>query len=241
MKKEDKNMFILVIILVVILSLYITYQTNLKDFIEFLAKIAPLLILGTLFIGINQLKLSRKQQLDTKQWNKNQLTLRQLHKTREKIKSILNDLEQKAFTKKEVKEVNIKPISEREIGESLTLKEIHILFGNGIYEPNNGFKYYIKDIKEENLNRDIRSIISNYLGEFEYIAAGANQDIFDKEIINNVIGYSFMRAFTTFHTYIYHLREVHFKDDSIYLEIEKLAKNFIENYEEYKKYKKFLK
>ena len=212
--KKEKTLFYILIIIFILIGFYICFKyEELKNFLEFLGKISSILILGTLIIGINQIKLNREQQKNTKEWNKKQLAITQIHKSRHKIKKVLETLD------KRFKDKNIKSITDRKKDEIFTLEEIHKLMGNGEYSPNGKFEF-----DEEN-GRETRRLLLHFLGEYEYIAAATNLDIFDKKVVKDILEYNIVRTYCVFREYIKHIRKVHAGDESIYIELEKLVKN----------------
>jgi hypothetical protein len=213
--KTEKTIFCATITLFVIISLCIIFvYKNMKYFVEIIAKISPIFIIGTLMIGINQIKLNQEQQKNTKEWNKKQLAITQIHKSRYKLSKILRALD-KIFKNK-----NIKSITDRQPYETFTLKEIHTLMGNGEYSPNGKFEFDCED------GEKTRRLLLNFLGEYEYIAAATNLEIFDKKVVKDILSYNIIRTYCIFRTYIKHIREIHTGDNYIYIEIEKLALSF---------------
>jgi len=212
--KKEKNLFYLLIIIFALIGFYISFEyEELKKFCIFLGKISPILILGTLTIGIHQIKLNREQQKNTKDWNQKQLAITQIHKSRDKIKETLEKLDD-IF-----KEKGILSITDRKKDDTFTLEEIHKLMGNGEYKPKGKFKF------DEKNGRETRRLLLNFLGEYEYIAAATNLNIFDKNVVKDILEYNIVRTFCIFREYIEHIRKIHTGNNSIYIELEKLARD----------------
>jgi len=219
MLKNIKNnllFYLLMLILLLIISYNIIGISKIVVALKFMVKISPIFILGTLIIGINQLRLNQKQQKNTKEWNKKQLAITQIHKSRNKIIKILKKLD------KYFKSKNIKSITDRQKNEPFTLKEIHQLIGNGEYKPNGNFEFDKKGEK-------VRRLLLEFLGEYEYIAAATNSDIFDRQVVKDILQYNIIRTYYVFENYIKHIREIHANNNSIYIELEKLAKKLENN------------
>ena len=200
---NEKETYTFIITLFVLLILFFIVCYNCENIRKFGDYISKFFIAGTIIVAI-------LQQLKTKQWNKKQLGLLQIHKVRKKTSKILKELNDYFKIK------GIKPITERKIEDKFTLIEIHKLFGNGIYSPNEGF------IMADD-GQHIKKLLLEYLGEYEYIATGTNLNIFDEEAIERMLGYNIKRAYFIFEDYIKHLRNTHIKDPSIYKELEILA------------------
>jgi len=63
--------------------------------------------------------------------------------------------------------------------------------------------------------------LHNFLSEYEYIATGVNNNVFNLKIIDELMGSGILQAYKTFSEYIKHLRSFH-NYSTIYIQFEKI-------------------
>ncbi len=114
------------------------------------------------------------------------------------------------------KDENIKNILEKE-GLILTDKQLEDLKLDKFYYHQKWKNYNGKKLYKE---------LHNFLSEYEYIATALNENIFDINIIDNLMASGIIYAYTTFKEYIKHLRHFHTPNTSlktIYIQFEKMT------------------
>ncbi|GAB6045442.1 hypothetical protein JCM11957_10400 [Caminibacter profundus] len=117
---------------------------------------------------------------------------------------------------KDIGEQNeIKAILERIILTDKQLEELKLesLYYHQSWKNYDGKEFYRK--------------LHNFLSEYEYIATGLNNNIFDIKIIDELMGSGIIQAYKTFSEYIKHLREYHHPfiniKPTIYIQFEKIS------------------
>lgn len=116
------------------------------------------------------------------------------------------------------KDENIKNILDKE-GLILTDKQLEDLKLNKFYYHQKWKNYNGKKLYKE---------LHNFLSEYEYIATALNENIFDINIIDNLMGSGIIYAYRTFKEYIKHLRIFHTVNTSlktIYIQFEKMTES----------------
>ena len=116
------------------------------------------------------------------------------------------------------KDENIKNILDKE-GLILTDKQLEDLKLHKFYYHQKWKNYNGKKLYKE---------LHNFLSEYEYIATALNENIFDINIIDNLMGSGIIYAYRTFKEYIKHLRIFHTVNTSlktIYIQFEKMTES----------------
>jgi len=195
-------------------------------------------IIGTFFIAISvgiaaaQFRFNRKQVEKANLWNKKQLAITQMHNSRKIIKQAIADLH------------GYFEVLERK--NPYELYEIHDIFGVKLNDGSFVFhseqtqedikklpkqqpepdKYRAVQFREDVNGRKVKDTLLIYLGEFEYLCSGINNDVFDEKTIETLLDRSIVRAYDLFQHYINHLRDTSQHGEKIYKELEIVANKF---------------
>jgi len=277
----NKITSIFICLIIGLISLFFGYLfiNNLSiEVFEKLKVLSYILISFSVMVAIFQFKENLNQNKKISDWNKNQITIQQLHNSRKYLKeaaSYLNDFlntrRKEPYNIKEIHSllgivVNWDKLNDK---EKYLLEDIlkgHIqkdedIYNAGSEDRNLRFIFY-KDIKEEsssslelikriiltdkeleerNLNdlyyhqtwknyngKVLYQQLHNFLGEYEYIATGVNNNIFNIEIIDDLMGTGIIQAYDTFSKYIGHLRKFHkppsIPTSTVYIQFENLSR-----------------
>ncbi len=122
----------------------------------------------------------------------------------------------------------------RKVNEVISVDEIHTAMCK-IINPdaiNSRDKY--KYVTDENIELDpakkhVRDSIFNYLNNYEFLACGVIQGVFDSEIIKDLNRNNFIKAYNNFSEYIKHYNDKHRKDrhETVWENLVELAKTYI--------------
>lgn len=157
----------------------------------------------------------------TQSWNKRQLAIVAINEIKEKGAAnvyILN----KAFGFLQLS-------SHETIAMDLIHEKVCKKKGDGtIYRDGEG-KMKIED-EEEGEGYAVRKAITARLSDFEYLAAGINQDVFDEEIMLALYRGVFIKTYNNFKDYIEHYNKVMFpeRNNSVWKNFKLLAEELIE-------------
>jgi len=151
-------------------------------------------------------------------WNRRQLALTECLRVRDKITDAQKVLRDNNFH-----------YVERDKGDAYSRDDIHGFLGD---RDSNG-KFTMSD---EGLK--IKHNILELLNSYEYLSTGVNQAIFDEQTVQKLTGGALINAYNLFKSYIIHLREDHYKRNSLYSNLELLAKKWESENLSYDKRKK---
>lgn len=243
---ECKNKIVAIIYIMlgigigIVLGLFIIHKyigwdiettNSIKVIAYFFIGCSALVATGQLIINANQAKKNTNQIKYSNDWNKKQLAIQRIHESKSIIKKSTTYLHQ-----------TLRPRG-REASDPYEVYEIHNYFG--CFLEDGKFVFHGEETQEDiqklpktwdaddlhkykfdkELNgREVQDNIWIFLDEFEYICAGINNKIFDKETITSLMGSSIMNTYKKFKNYIIHLREnENHKYVNAYSELEKLA------------------
>lgn len=133
-------------------------------------------------------------------WNRRNAAMVEVMKTREQVIKALEKID------KHLK------YTERDKNSPFSIDEIHA----EICETKNG-KLELTENGTE-LKRNIKIVLAQY----EYLATGIQNKVFDEKTVADIVEGPMIRAFELFKPYIKHLRELH-KSKEIYIELEKVV------------------
>jgi len=277
------NIFICIIIGLISLFLGILFVDNLPiELLEKLKILSYILISFSVAVAVLQFRTNLEQNKKNSNWNKNQITIQQLHSSRnilqkksEYLNNYLNTRRKESYSVPEIHSffgvvINWSILSDNEKFIFEDFFKGYIQKEDDMYNVCNGkenfrFLFYKNINNEENKNVEgIKNILEkkdfilsdkqledlklhkfyyhqkwrnydgkrlykelhNFLSEYEYIATGLNENIFEIKIINNLMGTGIIYAYKTFEEYIKHLRNFHIEDKSfktLYIEFEKMT------------------
>jgi len=232
-KAEQSILWILVGVMISILAIAVFFSFDDK-IINIIKALGSLMLVISLSIAANQFRLNRKQFEKNNEWNKKQLAMTQSHtvldnitKHIEIINPVLNYRERKKSKSKVI------PYSVYEIHNAM-----------GVFMEDGSFIFHGQHSKEDykNLPREqknkhiihfideidglaIKDSIYGLLNEYEYLAAGVNNEILDKEVIKSLLCSSIKDVFRLFEVYIDHVIKNHDGNENMYLQIRKFIES----------------
>ena len=191
---------------------------------------------GTIAISVGiaarQFQLNKRQTKEINTWNKKQLAMTQAH-------TVLDNIT------KHIEVINpVLKYRERKKNEVIPYSVAEIHNAMGVFMENGEFVFHGQHSKDDykNLPRKqkdehiihfideidglaIKDSIYGLLNEYEYLAAGVNNNILDGKIIKSLMCSSIRDAFRLFEVYINHVIQEHDGNKNMYLQI----RNFIAN------------
>ncbi len=153
-------------------------------------------------------------------WNRRQLAITECLRARKQIKAAQEIFREKKFD-----------YVERDKNNAYSCEEIHKVLRYGSLEANddrdvNGSQSASNKFVMCPDGEIIKHAILDLLSAYEYLSAGVNQTIFDEQAVREVTGGGLINAYNLFKTYILHLRDKHYKRDTLFSNLEKLAKKW---------------
>jgi len=230
-KAEQSILWILFGVMIAILSIASFFSFDDK-IINIIKALGSLMLVVSLGIAANQFRLNRKQFEKNNEWNKKQLAMTQAHTVLDNITKhieVINPI----LNYRERKKNKATPYSVAEIHNAM-----------GIFMEDGSFVFHGQHSKDDykNLPREqkdehiihfideidglaVKDSIYGLLNEYEYLAAGVNNDILDEDVIKSLMCSPIRDAFRLFEVYINHVIKKHDGNENMYLQI----RNFIAN------------
>lgn len=209
----------------------INHTASWIDYVKVCSSLAIAISVG---IAARQFQLNKRQTKEINTWNKKQLAMTQAHTVLDNITKHIEVINP-VLQYRERKKNEVAPY---------TVAEIHNAMG--VFMENGEFVFHGQHSKDDykNLPREqkgeniihfideidgltIKDSIYGLLNEYEYLAAGVNNDILDGKIIKSLMCSSIRDAFKLFEVYINHVIQKHDGNKNMYLQI----RNFIANNE----------
>ena len=189
--------------------------------------ISSLLIAVSVVIAALQFRLNRKQIERTNEWNTKQFGVTETYKSRRTIKEAINKL--------------IKDLDVIERTKPFEVYEIHNAFG--VFLSNGSFVFHgeqtdedirllpkddddnghISRFKNDTNGRDIKNLLLDILGDYEYISLGINNGTFHRETVLKLVAGPIRRNYKLFYKYIKHLQHHHKYGKAVFSEFRKLG------------------
>lgn len=211
---------------ILIILFFMNFDNKIIDIVK---AIGSLMIVLSIGIAINQFRLNRKQFEKNNEWNKKQLAMTQAHTVLANITKHIEVINP-VLHYRERKTEQLKPYQVYEIHNAMGIftedKKSFIFHGQHTKEDyknlpreksDNHIIYFMDDID----GLAIKDSIYGLLNEYEYLAAGVNNDILDKSVIKSLMFASMKDAFRLFEVYINHVIKKHDGNKNMYLQIRK--------------------
>ena len=215
-------------ILIIIVLMH--FDTHIINIIKALGS---LMIVVSIGIAINQFRLNRKQYEKNNEWNKKQLAMTQAHTVLDNITKHI-EIINPVLHYRERKKEQLRPYEVYEIHNAMGVfmedKKSFIFHGQHAKEDYKNLPreqsdkhiiYFMDDVN----GLAIKDSIYGLLNEYEYLAAGVNNDILDEEVIKSLMYTPMKDAFRLFEVYINHVIEHHDGNKKMYLQIRKFIDN----------------
>lgn len=215
---------------ILIIAILVNFDAHVINIIKALGSLMIVMSIG---IAINQFRLNRKQYEENNKWNKKQLAMTQAHTVLGNINKhieIINPILHYRERKKE----KLEPYKVHEIHNAMGVftenRKKFIFHGQHTKEDYKDLPrtqtdehiiYFMDDID----GLAIKDSIYGLLNEYEYLAAGVNKGILDREVIKSLMFSPIRDAFRLFEVYINHVIENHDGNEKMYLQI----RNFIDS------------
>jgi len=200
-----------------------------KNTIDAIKAIGSILIFISIAIAANQFSLNRKQFENNNKWNKRQLAMTQAHTVLDNINKHI-EIINPVLHFRERKKTGLKPYEVYEIHNAMGVFLENGEFVFHSYHTKEHYKYLPKEPRDSHINYfmddinglAIKDSIYGLLNEYEYLAAGVNNDILDAEVIKSLMYTAMKDTYKLFEQYIKHAIEKHDGNQNMYTEIKKI-------------------
>ncbi len=224
-KVEQNILWLLGGVLLAILMIASLLSFN-NEIINVIKVLGSLMLVFSIGIAANQFRLNRKQFEKNNEWNTKQFGITETHQSRRIIKNAINEL--------------IKDLDVIERKKPFEVFEIHNAFGVFLTDgrfvfhgeqsdkdmrllPESRNDEHICRFKKNTDGRQVKNILLDLLGEYEYIALGVNNKTFHKESVLSLVAGPIRRNYYLYHKYIKHLQYHHKYGKSVFSEFRKLG------------------